>query len=262
MIFVNCMNVSETAVFSLFVRLGLMCACIAVHLPQVWVLTLESWAHAGYGAVQIGRLIYFQAKDCERRPNLALGFCLFCYSIFLLLLVNICFCCVRFSFFNTTPRDWLLGRTSPKVTSLVSSHMQCSNSVITERANVKRVVSLPSGVGGWRKVEDWWMILLASVRAPSHGDQEATDQLRFIWKMIVQPMFISVIYRVTVFTGCAWIFIKILICQWMQLVQHLVILCSMVFTCSFKSSRDTFIQNENTSWEQFLVDWSWVISRQ
>ena len=35
------------------------------------------------------------------------------------LLVNVCFCCVRFSFFSTKPRGWL-AKTSPKMTYFVS----------------------------------------------------------------------------------------------------------------------------------------------
>ena len=45
---------------------------------------------------------------------------LFRFSILCVFLIRliffsciVCFCCVRFSFFSTMPRDWL-GRTSPK----------------------------------------------------------------------------------------------------------------------------------------------------
>ena len=36
-----------------------------------------------------------------------------CQRVFVLAVCLVCFCCVRFSFFSTTPRDWL-GRTSQK----------------------------------------------------------------------------------------------------------------------------------------------------
>jgi len=39
--------------------------------------------------------------------------CLLCVVVHFFWLVNVWFCCVRFSFFHTKPRDWL-GETSPK----------------------------------------------------------------------------------------------------------------------------------------------------
>jgi len=39
--------------------------------------------------------------------------CVFLVQLGLFCSCVICFCCVSFSFFSTTPRDWL-GRTSPK----------------------------------------------------------------------------------------------------------------------------------------------------
>jgi len=56
-------------------------------------------------------LLHFQAGGPKRSPNLALVFMfILCHSVFLM---NVCFCCVTFSFFSTRPRDWL-GRTLPK----------------------------------------------------------------------------------------------------------------------------------------------------
>jgi len=57
----------------------------------------------------------FQAGCHRRRPkNLALVFlCLFCVVVHFFLLVNVSFCCVRFSFFPNKAKDWL-GETSPK----------------------------------------------------------------------------------------------------------------------------------------------------
>ena len=57
----------------------------------------------------------FQAGCRKRRLNLALVFlCLFCSVIRFFWLVNVCFGCIRFSFFHTKPRDWL-GETSLKL---------------------------------------------------------------------------------------------------------------------------------------------------
>jgi len=44
---------------------------------------------------------------------LGLAFCMFLFELRLFCSCAVCFCCVRFSFFSTTPRD-CLGRTSPK----------------------------------------------------------------------------------------------------------------------------------------------------
>ena len=40
--------------------------------------------------------------------NVALDFlCLFCVVVHIFRLANACFCCVRFCFFHTKPRNWL-----------------------------------------------------------------------------------------------------------------------------------------------------------
>ena len=55
-----------------------------------------------------------QHDALQKRLNLALAFLrLFCVVAHFFWLLNECFCCVRFSFFHTKPRDWL-GETSPK----------------------------------------------------------------------------------------------------------------------------------------------------
>ena len=55
----------------------------------------------------------FQTGWRKRRLNLAVVLHLFCVVVRFFWLVNACFCCVRFSFFRTKPRD-RLGETSPK----------------------------------------------------------------------------------------------------------------------------------------------------
>jgi len=58
--------------------------------------------------------LHVQTGCRKRRLNLALVFlCLFCVVMHFFWLVNACFCCVRFRFFHTKPRDWL-KETSPK----------------------------------------------------------------------------------------------------------------------------------------------------
>ena len=58
--------------------------------------------------------LWFQARCHKRRLNLALVFLYsFCVIVHFFWLANACFCCVRFSFFHTKPRD-CLGETSPK----------------------------------------------------------------------------------------------------------------------------------------------------
>ena len=50
-------------------------------------------------------VLRFQAGCRKRRQILALVFlCLFCVLVHIFWLVNVCFCCVRFSFFHTKPR--------------------------------------------------------------------------------------------------------------------------------------------------------------
>jgi len=67
----------------------------------------------------------FQARCCERWLNLALVFLWrFCVVVHFFWLANECFCCVRFSFFHTKPKDWL-GETFLKWTVLCwVGHMQ------------------------------------------------------------------------------------------------------------------------------------------
>ena len=56
--------------------------------------------HAGSGALCALDLIF--------DFNAAFSFlCLFCVVVHFFWLVNACFCCFRFSFFHTKPRDWL-----------------------------------------------------------------------------------------------------------------------------------------------------------
>ena len=65
--------------------------------------------------IRIGPLC-FQAGCRWRRLNLALVFlCLFCVAVDFFWLVNVCFCCVRFTFFHTKPLAWGM---SPKWSSL------------------------------------------------------------------------------------------------------------------------------------------------
>ena len=40
------------------------------------------------------------------KPGALVFACLFCVAVHFFLLVNACFCCVRFSFFHTKPTDW------------------------------------------------------------------------------------------------------------------------------------------------------------
>jgi len=49
----------------------------------------------------------FQAGCCKRRLNLALVFLWLFSAVLHFWLMNACFCCIRFSFFHTKPRDWL-----------------------------------------------------------------------------------------------------------------------------------------------------------
>jgi len=53
--------------------------------------------------------IVHSALYTHKLTDLAFFWIISCCS----LLVYVCFCCVRFSFFSTMPRDWL-GRMSPK----------------------------------------------------------------------------------------------------------------------------------------------------
>ena len=55
----------------------------------------------------------FQTRCRNGRLNMVSFLCLFCVVMHFFWLVNAYFCCVRFSFFHTKPRDWL-GETSLK----------------------------------------------------------------------------------------------------------------------------------------------------
>jgi len=60
-------------------------------MPCVW-----------FGAITIDGLICFEVG-----PNLASVFCWCCVISIFVLLVNVCSCCVMFSFFSTKSKDWL-----------------------------------------------------------------------------------------------------------------------------------------------------------
>ena len=57
------------------------------------------------------RICSVSRLDFIRNYQIWLLSVILCY--YLCLVVNVCSCCVRFSFFSITPRDWL-GRTPPK----------------------------------------------------------------------------------------------------------------------------------------------------
>ena len=77
----------------------------------------------------------FQGGCHKRRLNLALVFsCLFCVVVYLFWLVNVCFCCVGFSFFSI-PRDWF-GETSPKWRILCQVGCKTTTQSITEETKL------------------------------------------------------------------------------------------------------------------------------
>ena len=98
----------------LILALCMLFACLYHMLPHLSFLHFFLTCLLPYLSfpLRIGPL-RFEAGFCERRLNLALFFVfILCCSIFFPLM-NACFCCVRFSFFHTKPRDWL-WEMSPK----------------------------------------------------------------------------------------------------------------------------------------------------
>ena len=60
----------------------------------------------GFGSCRIGPAP-FPGRGCKRRPNLASLFVFISCCSISVFLMNVCFCCLRFGFFSTRPRDWL-----------------------------------------------------------------------------------------------------------------------------------------------------------
>ena len=75
--------------------------------------------HVGHLSCRIGPVLFAGRRSYEA-TKVALVFVLILCCSFSVFRMNVCFCCNRFSFCRTTPRDWL-GRTSSKMTCFVSS---------------------------------------------------------------------------------------------------------------------------------------------
>jgi len=68
--------------------------------------------HVGHLSCRIGPVLFAGRRSYEV-TKVALVFVLILCCSISVFRMNVCFCCNRFSFCSTTPRDWL-GRTSPK----------------------------------------------------------------------------------------------------------------------------------------------------
>ena len=102
---------------------------------------------------------------CCSLSVLDLAICILCYRSF----VYVCFCRVRFSFFSTTPRDWL-GRTSPKWPILC----RVGRKTLTQSATHSKVV-----VTWWNEFHP--LITALSVLRNQFSDWLPSPSLLWIW---------------------------------------------------------------------------------